>query len=227
MNSNDAMAFALTAMGMKRLDKGGNPYVGHLMQTCVNLREQLIAEGLDPNDDLAMQAAILHDTVEDTPTSIEDLAAAGFDPKVVDLVRVLTRKGGQDYIEYLFDIIEHGRLAVMIKVADARSNADPTRLRSGINPHRIRKYIFVIELLLADDAAEMTGATMNLTAVMAANGQMSAPEGIRASMRAVHALAKTDGVTVEQAQLGAVAEASEIRERGDAIFAKLLAGTRP
>jgi (p)ppGpp synthase/HD superfamily hydrolase len=227
MNSNDAMAFAIRAAGPNRLDKGGNPYVGHLMQACVYLREQLIVEGMDPNDDIAMQAAILHDTVEDTPTTLDDLAAAGFDPKVVDLVRVLTRKGGQDYIGYLLDIVDHSRLAVLIKVADARSNVDPTRLKPGAKTHTIRKYIFAIELLLADDPAEMTGATMNLTAVLAADGHMSELEGIRASMRAVHALAKTDGVTLDQAQLGAVAEASEIRERGDAIYAKLLAGQRP
>lgn len=85
--------------------------------------------------------AFLHDTVEDTSITIEDIRT-GFPKEVADAVSALTHSKGISYAEYLW-YIQQNSIAVKVKLSDLRSNMDLTRL-----PHaptekdleRTRKY---------------------------------------------------------------------------------------
>lgn len=121
-NSNDAMAFAIKAMGTDRVDKGGNPYVLHL---CAVAHGTAFATQMN---DEAVQAAILHDTVEDTDVTLADLSAAGFSDEVVRLVDALTKRDGEQPIDYWMRVIDAGEKARAIKAADAAHNSEGYRL---------------------------------------------------------------------------------------------------
>lgn len=100
----------------------------------------VVAEGVK-GDPIAGTVAFLHDTVEDTSITIEDIRT-GFPKEVTDAVSALTHSKGISYAEYLW-YIQQNSIAVKVKLSDLRSNMDLTRL-----PHaptekdleRTRKY---------------------------------------------------------------------------------------
>lgn len=125
-NSNAAMAFAIVAMGKERVDKGGNPYVLHLCETVATL--QRWAKDGWPFDDEIAQAAILHDTVEDTEATLDDLRDYGFSERVVALVDALTQRPVESKLDYWGRVCAAGDAARAIKAADAESNSRLERL---------------------------------------------------------------------------------------------------
>lgn len=99
-----------------QLDKGGVPYVFHPWH---------LAEQMD--DELSTIVSLLHDVVEDTDWTVEQLAAEGFSTEVLEILRLLTHPKGQPYMEYVAGL-QHNPVAVKIKLADLRHNSDFTRL---------------------------------------------------------------------------------------------------
>ncbi|MBR1747379.1 MAG: HD domain-containing protein [Clostridia bacterium] len=97
-------------------DKGGVPYIFHP----THLAEQMETEA-------TATAALLHDVVEDTPLTIEDLRRAGISEEVLTAVELLTHKKDTDYFEYV-RAIKKNPVARAVKIADLRHNTDPTRL---------------------------------------------------------------------------------------------------
>jgi (p)ppGpp synthase/HD superfamily hydrolase len=65
-------------------DKGGEPYLLHPLRMVLRLSS--------PDERMA---AALHDIVEDTPWTIEDLRAEGFPPTVIAAVDALTKRPGE------------------------------------------------------------------------------------------------------------------------------------
>lgn len=99
-----------------QLDKGGVPYVFHPWH---------LAEQMD--DELSTIVALLHDVVEDTDWTMEQLAAEGFSAEVLEVLGLLTHPKGQPYMEYVAGL-QHNPVAVKIKLADLRHNSEFTRL---------------------------------------------------------------------------------------------------
>ena len=80
--AKEALAFAVEAhKGQK--DKGKKPYIYHPIY---------VAEHVE--GDIAKSVAYLHDVVEDTKYTLEDLRNAGFSDEIVDAVDVLTKRDG-------------------------------------------------------------------------------------------------------------------------------------
>lgn len=96
-------------------DKSGIPYIFHPY----HLAEQM-------TDETAVCVALLHDVVEDTPLTIEELER-DFPPEVTEAVRLLTHKEGTDYLEYV-RAIRQNPIARAVKLADLAHNSDETRL---------------------------------------------------------------------------------------------------
>lgn len=78
------------------------------------------------DDPIAQAAAFLHDTVEDTTVTMEDIRAE-FPKEVANAVDVLTRKKDMSYAEYIWHI-QQNHTAVKVKLSDLRSNMDLSRL---------------------------------------------------------------------------------------------------
>jgi hypothetical protein len=85
-----------------------------------------------------MNAAVLHDVVEDTEWTIADLRMSGVDPAVCEAVEILTRRSGETYMDYVRRICDApglaGETARLVKVADltvdfARADSDALRER--------------------------------------------------------------------------------------------------
>lgn len=94
------------------LDKDGYPYILHPMTV-----------GLMGNTDEEKIAGFLHDVVEDTDYTFEDLLREGIPEAVVNALRLLTRDKSMTYEEYLQRIINSGNpIAIMVKLHDLQHN---------------------------------------------------------------------------------------------------------
>jgi GTP diphosphokinase / guanosine-3',5'-bis(diphosphate) 3'-diphosphatase len=94
-------------------------------------------------------AAILHDVVEDTPITFEDLIREGFPPEVVTAVQALTKQAGESRI----DAARRAAIdpiARVVKLADVTDNMDLSRIPSPTEKDyaRIQEYEQVRQLLL-------------------------------------------------------------------------------
>ncbi|MBC2604863.1 HD domain-containing protein [Pelagicoccus albus] len=89
---------------------GITPYIAH---------PEAVASRVET--DLEKAVAWLHDVVEDTETSTQDLKSHGFPPQVIEAVATITKMPGLPYEEYL-DRVRANRLARAVKVADMLSN---------------------------------------------------------------------------------------------------------
>jgi (p)ppGpp synthase/HD superfamily hydrolase len=76
-----------------------------------------------------MTVAILHDVVEDTDWTIEQLRAEGFSEEVLQAVACLTHRENENYDEFLARI-ESNAIARRVKLADLEDNMDVRRLNA-------------------------------------------------------------------------------------------------
>ena len=125
------------------LDKSGAPYVFHPF----HLAEQM-------EDEISCTVALLHDVVEDTYVTEEDLEKE-FPEEVVRAVMLLTHLEGTDRQVYL-ENIRRDPVARRVKIADVMHNCDETRCAgSDIPPERIlhwrNKYKGTIEFLTEEE----------------------------------------------------------------------------
>ncbi|KZE95405.1 GTP pyrophosphokinase [Agromyces sp. NDB4Y10] len=103
-----------------QLDRGGAPYIDHPGR---------MAERFDPaTHPLEAAAAWLHDVLEDTPVTAQELFEAGVRPDVIEVVRLLTRSPEVAAEEYYARIRAHDA-ARRVKLADIDDNTARWRLR--------------------------------------------------------------------------------------------------
>ena len=110
-----------------QIDKAGEDYIKH---------PEKVASFVNSDEEKAV--AYLHDVIEDTELTLEDLREYGFSEEVLEAVDVITKKKGQDYQTYLNSVKEN-KLARVVKLADLRHNSDLTRLMNITEKDRERK----------------------------------------------------------------------------------------
>ena len=81
----EAILLAVKAHHKGRPDKAGKPYILHPLRMMLKMKTE--AE---------MMAAVLHDVVEDTRWTLEQLRAKGFPEEVLEAVECLTKREGED-----------------------------------------------------------------------------------------------------------------------------------
>ena len=116
--TNKALVFAYNAHH-GQLDYNGIPFIFHPLH---------LAEQMD--DEISCCAALLHDVVEDTDYTLEDLRKM-FPEEVVEAVALLTHEDSAeyceaDYLDYIRKIKTHP-IAKKVKLADIAHNSDQTR----------------------------------------------------------------------------------------------------
>ena len=122
-----------------QVDKGGAPYILHPLR--VMLR---VAPG-------AQQiVAVLHDVVEDSEVTFEDLEREGFSAEVINGLRAVTKVEGESYEDFV------ARAALdpvgkKVKLADLMENSDLSRIAepSQKDLGRVEKYGRAIRYLMA------------------------------------------------------------------------------
>ena len=100
----------------EQLDKSNMPYVFHPF----HLAEQMETEE-------TTVVALLHDVVEDTEYTIEDLKNMGFSEEITDAIALMTHAPDVEYMDYVRAIKENP-IAKAVKLADLRHNSDLTRM---------------------------------------------------------------------------------------------------
>ncbi|MGW0121472.1 HD domain-containing protein [Streptomyces sp. NPDC003327] len=98
-------------------DKIGVPYVEHV---------RAVAAGLAPFGDELVMAGLLHDVLEDTDLTADELLAAGVPARVVRIVEAVTNRADVPYEERLRRI-SGDRDATLVKIADNAHNSLPAR----------------------------------------------------------------------------------------------------
>ena len=111
--TNKAMKIAYAAHH-GQTDYNGIPYIYHP----IHLAEQM-------EDEVSCCAALLHDVVEDTNVTMEDLEKE-FPEEVIAVLRLLTHEKDVPYFDYVRNI-KSNPVAVKIKLADIAHNSDQTR----------------------------------------------------------------------------------------------------
>ena len=135
-----------------QVDKAGEPYINHP----IAVASQFVSEEL-------IVAGLLHDVLEDTSVTRDDLLAAGIPPGVVDIVQTLTRRPDETYFDYIRRV-SRDRSASTVKLADLKHNLSRNQ---NIVGERLRRryqkayYIILGELMVGQFAGEMklVGAT--------------------------------------------------------------------
>lgn len=135
VNTRKAMKIAFDAH-INQLDKSGVPYIYHP----IHLAEQAKTEE-------ECIVALLHDTVEDTDITFEDLEKE-FPETVIDALKLLTHDKEVEYMEYVRNI-KSNPIARNVKLLDLKHNSDETRLEnmSEKDKKRNEKYHCAIQIL--------------------------------------------------------------------------------
>lgn len=122
-----------------QVDKAGQPYILHPLR--VMLRVSTDAERM---------AAALHDVVEDSDVTLEQLTLEGFPSDVVDAVDALTKRPGETRIQAAHRAVAHP-VARVVKLADNAENLDISRIPNPTarDIARTEEYKVVRSILLA------------------------------------------------------------------------------
>ncbi|MDG0810619.1 HD domain-containing protein [Cohnella rhizosphaerae] len=120
-----------------QVDKGGSPYILHplrVMQKAKRDEERIVA--------------VLHDVVEDTDVTLDELRVMGFDERIVTAIDHLTRRGGETYNDFILRV-KQNELATRVKLLDIEDNSDLSRLQEVTeqDENRLRRYQKAVELL--------------------------------------------------------------------------------
>lgn len=120
-----------------QVDKSGLPYVFHP----AHVAEQM-------TDEATTIVALLHDVVEDTDYTLEDLAAEGFGKEILEAVALMTHEDDVPYLDYV-EKLKDNPIARAVKLADLAHNSDLSRIGEVDEEtrQRLEKYKKAIALL--------------------------------------------------------------------------------
>ena len=146
----DALTIA-TVCHAGQVDKAGVPYIEHpvAVANSIDLSEVKALDGFHPEMFAwAIEAAVLHDVIEDTSMTPAGLIELGIDPAVVRTVLLLTYDKKVQSRDDYYTAIKADPLARIVKIADVKHNLG----RLGyLNPDdRVRlttKYTHALEML--------------------------------------------------------------------------------
>ena len=124
-----------------QVDKTGVPYVFHPF----HVAEQM-------TDEATTVVALLHDVVEDTEYTLEDIAALGFGQDIVGAVALMTHEDDVPYLDYVARL-KSNPLARAVKLADLVHNSDLSRLGKvdDETKRRLEKYKKAVAILESKD----------------------------------------------------------------------------
>jgi cytidyltransferase-like protein len=125
---------------------GNMPYSSHPKQVA-NLGKKFF--GSKFNDE-AVKVALLHDVLEDTPYTPEQLAKKGFSKEVIEAVQLLTKNKALSYADNIRNIINSGNpLAMMVKYCDNYMNysGDKSHWDADRAAHSQKKYLASLNML--------------------------------------------------------------------------------
>lgn len=127
-------------------DKQGEPYILHPIRVMMGVES-----------DRARIVGVLHDVVEDTDVSLDDIRAEGFGEDVVMALALVTHAKDQPYSDYVI-ACKANPIACQVKLSDLRDNSNLNRLllraeKFDTDAARMKKYVLSYQFLL-DEISE-------------------------------------------------------------------------
>ena len=129
-----------------KVDRGGSPYIGHLHRVA-NYAEKIVKG--------SYLTGFLHDVLEDTDLTADDLYLYGVSNSVINRVSVLTRADGIGYKSYIKKIKKYAKtnndkIILAVKIADLNDNLNVSRLKvlQSDDFSRLKKYMEARQSLL-------------------------------------------------------------------------------
>lgn len=134
---DNAIGIAIQAHA-NHLDKGGEPYILHPLRVMLKMKTE--------HDRIV---AVLHDTVEDSWITLENLRSLGYNDEIVDAIDHLTRRKKETYDEFIERVYEN-KTATRVKIADLQDNMDLGRLKDvhEVDVRRNEKYLVAMHRLM-------------------------------------------------------------------------------
>ena len=115
---------------IEQIDKAGKPYISHPLR---------VMEAMETESEKIV--AILHDAVEDSELTIEDLNTAGFDNRIIRAIDAITKREGEELQVYLTRVMDNP-LALKVKIADMTDNLDLSRISHPTDKDRARIKVY-------------------------------------------------------------------------------------
>lgn len=115
----DEAIILATRSHSKQKDLGGMPYILHplrVMSNCHDIKEKIVG--------------VLHDVIEDTDVTLDDLRDMGFSEEIIDAVDAISRRLDEKYSDYI-NRLSKNPIAVNVKIEDIKDNLDLTRLNKA------------------------------------------------------------------------------------------------
>lgn len=113
-----------------QFDKAGKPYILHPIRVLSRVKS---------DDEIVQAAAILHDVIEDTATTYQEIRNLGGTEELIEIVKAVTKVPGETQEEYE-DRVMSNRKAMIVKMADLEDNSDISRLK-GVTEKDIKRTI--------------------------------------------------------------------------------------
>lgn len=113
-----------------QVDKGGKPYIDHplrVMNALETVEEKIVG--------------VLHDAVEDSNLTLEDLRIAGFNNIIIEAIAAITKRSGEKRQDYLQRVMNNP-IALRVKIADMTDNANISRIPNPTDRDRERIRIY-------------------------------------------------------------------------------------
>lgn len=123
-----------------QVDKAGLPYIYHPIH---------LAEQMETEDTCVV--ALLHDVVEDTDVTMDDLMKAGFSDAQLEAIKAMTHDEDVEYLDYVKEV-KKNPVATAVKIADIMHNSDITRIENPTEKDLSRyerKYKAAMDILRA------------------------------------------------------------------------------
>jgi (p)ppGpp synthase/HD superfamily hydrolase len=124
-----------------QVDKADKPYILHPLRMMLKMRTEK-----------EMMAAVLHDVVEDTRWTLDELREKGFPEEVLVAVECLTKRDGEDYLAFV-SRAKANPVARQVKIADIEDNMDVRRISNFTleDAKRMVRYNKAWQLLTAEE----------------------------------------------------------------------------
>jgi (p)ppGpp synthase/HD superfamily hydrolase len=132
-------------------DKAGEEYWKHPVS---------VMERLGDAPDSYKLTALLHDVIEDTEYSADDLQKLGYSAEVVRAVELLTKSGEGTYLDEIRKLRDSGNaIAIAVKIADNLDNLDPARLEKLDRTFQLKAEKYRASLAILQDGVDAQDLT--------------------------------------------------------------------
>lgn len=147
MQQSEIARVVATLAHRRQVDKIGEPYIEH-PQRVVSRLSKAFREG-DQENDIVAAVGWLHDVLEDSDLTNQDLLKCGIRSDVIKSVELLTKVPNEPNDEY-YRRVSNDYFARKVKIADMQDNLDPKRLAQlddGTIARLVKKYAKGLEAL--------------------------------------------------------------------------------